>query len=94
MRNQLIAAAAFVLLDGAGAVAADLPTYELLDFPLSPVQLRVVGPNHVKEGSQAPTLMLGGMPASPHQVLVLKQRPRTADGETAGNLAKASFPVP
>ena len=59
--------------------APALPTFELLGFPITPVQVQVVGPAHVQEQSPTPTLSLGGIPASPHQVTVLTRRPRTIE---------------
>jgi hypothetical protein len=60
------------------AGAAELPTFELMGFPITPVQVQVVGPNHVQEWSPAPNFTLGGMPASPHQMAVLT--PRSSSG--------------
>jgi hypothetical protein len=74
-----IAAVVGVALGAAGAVAAELPTFELLGFPITPVQVQVVGSAHVQEQSPTPTLMLAGMPASPHQVGVLTPRRSTAE---------------
>lgn len=65
------AAAAALTLSGASAVAAELPTFEALGFPITLHQAAVLGAAHVEERSPAPTLTLGGMPASPVQVLVL-----------------------
>ena len=53
------------------ANAAELPTYELMGFPITPHQFSVLGSANVQEASRAPTLMLRGMPASPHQIAVL-----------------------
>jgi hypothetical protein len=72
MRNLFsIAAIAALMLGGAGAAAAELPTFEMMGFPITPHQVQVVGAAHVQERSPTPTLTLGGMPASPHQVAVL-----------------------
>ena len=72
-----------------GATAAELPTFALAGFPITPHQLSVVGSTHVQEQSPSlveiepsrlglPTLALtlGGMPASPHQIAVLTPRPK------------------
>jgi hypothetical protein len=75
MRNLFsIAAIAALMLGGAGAAAAELPTFEMTGFPITPHQVQVVGAAHVQERSPTPTLTLGGMPASPHQVTVLTPR--------------------
>ena len=86
MKKMLVILAAVtpVILSGGGARAAELPTYELMGFPISPHQLSVLGSAHVEERSPVPTLTLNGMPASPHQVAVL-----TPHRETIGMTAAA-----
>ena len=80
MRNLFsIAATATLMLGGAGAAAAELPTFERMGFPITLHQVQVVGAAHVQERSPTPTLTLDGMPASPHQVAVLKPRPRMTE---------------
>jgi hypothetical protein len=74
-----VAATAALMLGGAGAAAAELPTFETMGFPITPHQVQVVGAARVQERSPTPTLMLGGMPASPHQVAVLTPRPRMTE---------------
>ena len=73
-RLFLMAATTAVLLSGASAIAAELPTFEAMGFPITPVQTSVLGAAHVQERSPVPTLMLGGMPASPVQIAVLTLR--------------------
>jgi hypothetical protein len=68
-----IAATATLMLGGAGAAAAELPTFERMGFPITLHQVQVVGAADVHERSPTPTLTLGGMPASPHQVGVLSR---------------------
>ncbi|WP_271597121.1 hypothetical protein [Bradyrhizobium sp. CCBAU 45384] len=58
----------------AGASAAELPTFEVMGFPISPHQVAVVGAADVQEQSAVPALTLGGMPASPTQVAILTPR--------------------
>ena len=70
-----------------GAVAAELPTFELMDFPITSHQVAVLGSAHVQEQTPSPTLTLGGLPASPHQIAVLTPRPR-ATGAAAATLLK------
>jgi hypothetical protein len=67
----LIAAAA--LMTGK-ATAAELPAYQAGAFPITPLQVAVVGAADVEEQSARATLTLGGMPASSHQVAVLTPR--------------------
>jgi len=89
-----IGAAAALMLSGAGAVAAELPTYEITGFPLSPVQFAAVSSAQVQERAPTPTLMLGGMPASPMQIMVLTKRPQTAAVTTSTTLTQAAFQGP
>lgn len=72
----LMATTAFCL-GGGVATAAEVPTYELMGFPITPHQFSVVGSAYVQERSPTPTLTLGGMPASPHQIAVLTPRSST-----------------
>src|SRR5262245_243376 len=64
---------------GDRATVAELPTFELLGFPITPVQVQVVGSARVQEKLSAPTLGLDGMLASPHQIAVLKRRSRATE---------------
>ena len=69
-------ATAAVLLSGFGATAGELPTYEIMGVPVTQHQLMAVNSAYVRERSPIPTLTLGGMPASPIQILVLTPRPK------------------
>jgi hypothetical protein len=80
MKNKLLSIAIItVSLSGAVAKATELPSYELMGFPVAPHQLSVVGPANIKEQLPSPTLTMAGMPASQHQVSVLTRRPRAAE---------------
>ncbi|MGK9165593.1 hypothetical protein KXR53_04815 [Inquilinus limosus] len=68
------AATAALLLAGAGAAQAQTPVFETQGFPISWPQAQVTGLADIRERSPAATLMLGGMPASPHQLAVLTPR--------------------
>jgi hypothetical protein len=70
----LIAAIAAVTVIGSGAGAAELPTFELTGFPITPHQVAVVGGTGVQERAPIPALTFGGMPASHHQIAVLTPR--------------------
>jgi hypothetical protein len=70
--------------DRASAVAAELPTFELMGFPITRHQVALLGAAQIRERSPTPTLTLAGMPASPHQVAVLTARPRPT-GELTTN---------
>jgi hypothetical protein len=72
-----------VMLGRASATAVELPSYEV--FPITPHQFSVVGSAHVEEQSPSPSLMMAGMPASPHQVAVLTPRPRMIEALPATN---------
>jgi hypothetical protein len=65
--------------------AGELPKYEVGGFPVSPVQIAVLGSNRVQEQSPTPTLALNGMPASPLQIAVLHRQTKLL---TAGKLNK------
>ena len=79
MYRLLMSAGLAVALQGPNAAAGELPTFELLGFPVSPHQVAVLGSANVEEQTPSPTLTWGGMPASPHQVAVLTPRPRVAE---------------
>jgi hypothetical protein len=87
----IVAAVTAVIPGGVGAGAAELPTYELMGFPISPHQFSVVGSVHVRERSPVATITLNGMPASPHQIAVLSRRRAVA--ATVTPAAKAGFPA-
>lgn len=69
-RVSLAIAAAISVAGGTAAIAAELPTYEVTGFPISPVQLRLLGPANVQERSPTPTVA-----ATRHQVDVLTGQP-------------------
>ena len=88
LAKALLASAvlAFAVLDG-GAVAGELPTFEVSSFPATPLQLSVTGSAGVHEQAATPALTRSGMPASPHQLAVLTPRHRKlseADQTTIG----------
>jgi hypothetical protein len=70
LRSAVTSAA--LLLNGAAVAAAELPTYEVAGFPVSPHQFSIIGSADVRERYARPALTLAGMPASPHQVSVLR----------------------
>lgn len=69
MSLTVIAAAVLALTAATSGFAAELPTYEKADFPISPVQIQVSGASNVREQSPVPTSA-----ASPHQLSVLIPR--------------------
>ena len=70
---------ALVLAASAGAHAQDYPVFERDGYPLTPLQLQVLEPDHVEESPPISSLARDGMPASPHQLSVL----RSTNGTTA-----------
>lgn len=79
MRTLLqIAAIATVCLGGAdGTLADELPTFEREGMPITPHQVQIVGSNGVHEQPPCAPVTLGGMPASPHQLAVLRPTRQT-----------------
>src|SRR5260370_38186736 len=72
----LIIGVTVVVLGGINAKAEEVPAVERFGFPITRTQVSVLGSADVRERSPTPTLMLYGMPASPHQLAVLSPRPR------------------
>ena len=73
-------------------IAAALPSYEVMGFPITLHQISAVGSAHVKEQSPSPSLVMAGMPASPHQVAVLTPRPKiTEEPKATNSITAASF---
>ena len=64
-----IAAATVAIAGGTAAFAAELPTYGVKGFPVSPLQVRVLGATNVGQQPVVSTAM-----ATPHQVSVLTPR--------------------
>ena len=86
MKKQfsIITATVVIMLGVAGATAGELPTYDFAGFPITPLQMSVLGSSsEIRERTAAPTLMRDGMPASPHQIAVLSHRSRTATQQTS-----------
>ena len=98
MRRLLsITSTTLAMLGGFTAEAAELPAFEKFGFPMTPTQVSVLGAVDVRESSPIPTLTLGGMPASPHQIAVLTPRQRVIDerivssgGRVTSELARLS----
>ncbi len=89
---SLMAATAAFMLSGASGIAGELPTFEALGFPITLHQISVLGAAHAQEQSPIPTLALGGMPASPVQIVVLT--PRVREVAAAANSTKAEPSMP
>jgi hypothetical protein len=66
----MAAATGLVLASSAIAAAAERPSFEVKSFPISPMQVAVLGAACVNEQAPAANLTVGGMPASPAQIAV------------------------
>ncbi len=84
LASSVATTAAVVLASSAVTVAAELPRFEASGFPISPVQLQLVGAANVREQSPLAALTRDGLPASPHQVSVLAPPPTAAVASNAG----------
>lgn len=93
MRKIFLIAAAIapVMVVGSSAGSAELPTFEARGFPISRHQVAVLGSANVQEQSAVATLTLSEMPASPHQIAVLKPRQRVNDQQTAMSGERATI---
>jgi len=64
-----------VPLGAPGAYAGEqLPQYEVAGFPITPLQMSVVRPGRIQEQPPSSDLTRDGMPASPHQITVIRQQ--------------------
>ena len=71
---SMIAVAGAMIASTASAFAGELPSYEVKSFPISAMQVQVLGGAGVQEQSTAPAMIVAGMPASPAQISVLSPR--------------------
>jgi len=90
----LIIGATVVVLGGINAKAEERPAFERFGVPITQTQVAVLGSAGVRERSPTPTLMLYGMPASPHQVAVLSPRPRRVKEMAPSSLTTVLAPPP
>ena len=67
---SMIAVAAAMIASSTSAFAGE-PTYEVQSFPISAMQVQVLGGSGVQEQTNVPTMTEVGMPASPVQIAVL-----------------------
>ena len=65
-----ITVAAVLMLGGIGSAAAEMPTYEVTGFPVTPHQFVALGPADAEQGLTTVTSAM----ASPHQIAVLTPR--------------------
>ena len=75
LQRTSITALTVLALGAPGASAGQqLPQYEVTGFPITPLQMSVVRPGVIQEQSPTPDLTQEGMPASPHQITVIRQQ--------------------
>jgi hypothetical protein len=75
---SIAAAAVISIAGGTAGFAAELPTYESAGFPVSAVQVQVLGAANVQEQSPVPTST-----ASPRQLRVLTPRTKMTTATAA-----------
>ena len=83
-----LALTAVLLSSAAAATAAELPTFEIIGFPLTQHQLTVLNTGIVQERPPAPGLTLASMPASPVQIGVVTPRSKQEFAEKDGSPAQ------
>ncbi|MDE5440581.1 hypothetical protein GWG65_03765 [Bradyrhizobium sp. CSA207] len=71
---SMIAVLGAMIASSAGAFAAERPSYEVNSFPISAMQVQVLGAAGIDEQSATPAMIVAGMPASPAQISVLSPR--------------------
>ena len=75
LQRTSITALTVLALGAPGASAGQqLPQYEVTGFPITPLQMSVVRPGVIQEQSPTPDLTQEGMPASPHQITVIRKQ--------------------
>jgi hypothetical protein len=77
-----ITALTVLALGVAKASAGQPPQYEVTGFPISPLQILVLGSSVIQEQPSIPTLTLDGMPASTHQIAVIAPRTKQQIAES------------
>ncbi|UWU90266.1 hypothetical protein [Bradyrhizobium sp. CB1015] len=82
MKRQLLIVTAItsigsVAINQANGCTLQLPTFEMIGFPITRHQVAVLGSAQVEESAATPTLMSAGMPASPSQIAILTPRAKT-----------------
>jgi hypothetical protein len=71
---SMIAVTGAMVASSASAFAGEFPSYEVKSFPISTMQVQVLGGAGVEEQSTAPAMIVAGMPASSAQMSVLSPR--------------------
>lgn len=79
-----ITAVAALMLGTVGASARELPRYEVAGFPITTLQISILGSRGVHEQSPSSPLTLDGMPVSPHQLAVIGRSPIDLNKDGSG----------
>ena len=89
-----IAASSMLIVRTLSATAAELPTYEVTGFPMTPLQASALGATGARE--QAPTTApeLAGLPATPLQMAVLSRRAHDRKMGDGGSLTTVGLATP
>ncbi len=69
-----IAASSMLIAGTLAAAAAELPTYEVTGFPMTPLQVSALGASRAREQVPTTAPQLAGLPATPLQMAVLSPR--------------------
>ena len=85
---SMIAVAGATIASTVSAFAGELPSYEVKSFPISAMQVQVLGGTGVEERSTAPAMIVAGMPASPAQMSVLSPRVKRLASATSDSEAR------
>jgi hypothetical protein len=72
--GAIAATAGLSMATSAIVMASERPSFEMKSYPITPVQVQVLGGAGVKERAPAAGLTVAGMPASPAQITILTPR--------------------
>jgi hypothetical protein len=89
--GAVAATAGLAMVTSAITVAAELPSFEVKSFPISPVQVQMLGAADVKERAPAANLTQAGMPASPVQIAILTPRPGSSPARADARALRRSL---
>jgi hypothetical protein len=70
----IAATAGLSMATSAIVMVAKRPSFEMKSYPITPVQVQVLGGAGVQERAPAANLTVAGMPASPVQIAILTPR--------------------
>jgi hypothetical protein len=70
----IAATAGLSMATSAIVMAAERPSFEMKSYPITPVQVQVLGGAGVQDRGPAANLTVAGMPASPVQIVILTPR--------------------